>query len=502
MTNVCGDALVNMRGKREAKPSMIRDAFAHLGADAVVLSLGVACQIILAHLVIKQEYGLWVMLGNAAGTFFLVVHFGLPTLVARDVPKNPHLARNYAMRFMRIQAVFFVIIALVVFVLRGQFFSEEISFLLLMFVVLDLGFHYLSSVPRTALRALGRAPWEATIRIAERSAVTIGLLLLLLSGTSQLWAIALVGMSSNILSAGMMLFAFRLASQPRSKGLDASAVPSVKKVLWFALPLFLTLWFQRILWDVNEIALGVWEGYESVATYHVAWLVIGGALSIPLALRQAMLPVFGACEPNSKELSDVLRKALRFTTLLTPIGMPFIVLGGIFVLPLVFPPVYLDGGWSGASPMSLVVIMSLAWTMAMFASPFSVAVLVHSNTWRYALQHGTALVAGVVGALLFIPLIGLVGAAVGCVLAMSVRLLMGIKLSGWYHEFRHLCSTTAVLCTVMTGTLGVTWFGLVLDSNTTVFIGTAMSVLSLYAGQKVLSQWLHVREETTVASLA
>lgn len=102
-----------MREAHVNAPRLMRDAGSHIGADLVVLALGVLCQMVLVRLVTTSTYGTWVLLCNAAGTLFLLVHFGLPTLVARHVPRSPTDARPMVRRLVGAQASLLLICGVV-----------------------------------------------------------------------------------------------------------------------------------------------------------------------------------------------------------------------------------------------------------------------------------------------------------------------------------------------------------------------------------------------------
>jgi len=451
-----------MREAHVNAPRLMRDAGSHIGADLVVLALGVLCQMVLVRLVTTSTYGTWVLLCNAAGTLFLLVHFGLPTLVARHVPRSPTDARPMVRRLVGAQASLLLICGVVGGALVFSSASFGLPLVLFGLLFLDLALHHLASVPRAGLRALGRAPWDAAARIIERGVLCGGYVLMLLVGANDLILIAGVGMISNVASFGVIWWLFHREAPPNHGTHDTS--PPLRKMLWLGLPIFLTMWFQRTLWDVNEYFLAAWNGLDAVATYHVAWVVIGGALSIPLAMRQAMLPVFSACKDDRAALLSEVRRSTRILRSILPLGLLVLVGGSLLLMGVVFPDAYLEGSWRGDSALALVLLMSGAWCLGVLASPFSVLVLLQPNTWRYAGLHGSVLCLGILAAAVLVTPFGLLGAAASCLVAMTGRLLLGIKMSGVCRDLCQgwmrpaLATTGCVLAAVMLWS-SFTWLG-------------------------------------------
>lgn len=451
-----------MHAVRTKAPRLLRDASSHIGADLVVLILGVLCQMVLVRLVTTSTYGTWVLLCNAAGTLFLLIHFGLPTLVARHVPLTPTDARPMVRRLIGAQATILLLCGLVGGALVLNSASYDLPLVLFGLLFLDLALHHLASVPRAGLRALGRAPLDAAARVVERGTLCAGYVVMLMIGAHDLVAIAGVGVVSNLVSFCVIWWFFLQEAPDRSKEHDTS--PALRTMLWLGLPIFLTMWFQRTLWDVNEYFLAAWNGLDAVATYHVAWVVIGGALSIPLAMRQAMLPVFSACKDDREALLNEVRRSMRILHAILPLGLLVLVGGSLLMMGVVFPDAYLNGSWRGDSALALVVLMSGAWCLGVLASPFSVLVLIQPNTWRYAGLHGSVLCLGVLAAAVLVTPFGLLGAAASCLVAMTGRLLLGIKMSGVCQE---LCKgwvrpTLSTLGCVLAAVLlwsSFTWLG-------------------------------------------
>jgi len=92
---------VMVSGPQQRKPSVGRDSTWLVGADLFAVALAFLGQIILARMLLPEQYGWMVIAIDVYASFFLVVDLGLPTLLARDgaqapdlVPRAVHRTRN------------------------------------------------------------------------------------------------------------------------------------------------------------------------------------------------------------------------------------------------------------------------------------------------------------------------------------------------------------------------------------------------------------------------
>ena len=71
------------------RPSFGRDSVWLASADVVAVLLAFIGQLILARALMSESYGLFVIAVDLFATLFLLLDLGLPTLLARDGPRNP-----------------------------------------------------------------------------------------------------------------------------------------------------------------------------------------------------------------------------------------------------------------------------------------------------------------------------------------------------------------------------------------------------------------------------
>ena len=74
---------------RDRRPSFGRDSIWLASADVVAVLLAFVGQLILARALLSESYGLFVIAIDLFATLFLLLDLGLPTLLARDGPRQP-----------------------------------------------------------------------------------------------------------------------------------------------------------------------------------------------------------------------------------------------------------------------------------------------------------------------------------------------------------------------------------------------------------------------------
>ena len=203
----------------QRKPSVGRDSTWLVGADLFAVALAFLGQIILARMLLPEQYGWMVIAIDVYASFFLVVDLGLPTLLARDGAQAPDLVPRAVHRMYRYQALAMIPFALAALALRPDtWLVPEMPLALMLAALLTAVAHVGSYAPRSGLRVMGEARWEALTKVVERSITVLAYGALAFLGVTEasayLWAFcagALVGWLAPYVLV-------RLVAPPRSSG--------------------------------------------------------------------------------------------------------------------------------------------------------------------------------------------------------------------------------------------------------------------------------------------
>ena len=96
------------------RPSFGRDSVWLASADVVAVLLAFVGQLILARALLSESYGLFVIAIDLFATLFLLLDLGLPTLLARDGPRNPTAIWSGMLRIYRLQGLAVILFAPIV----------------------------------------------------------------------------------------------------------------------------------------------------------------------------------------------------------------------------------------------------------------------------------------------------------------------------------------------------------------------------------------------------
>ena len=367
------------------RPEFGRDSVWLASADVIAVFLAFAGQLLLARALISESYGLFVIAIDLFATLFLLLDLGLPTLLARDGPRNPSAIWSGVLRIYRLQglAVFlFAPIAALVVVSQS---AHDTLMLLGAGVALV---HIASYAPRTALRAAGDARFESLTKVVERIVTTIGYAVLFSLASTNVVAYATVFFIGAIVGLLLAFFgAYRICAKSDEQT-DSSALGSVwvsnKTILLAALPFAITLGVLPYVIRIEKFILASELGYDEVALFHVAQLAWLAGLLVPQAMRSALLPVLGASRQQPSLFKQHLERVESICFALVPIGL----LSGAAIvwilLPLGFPAEYFDGTL-GASARDVFMILLIGWAITVLSVPSYTALQAGDQPWLFTL---------------------------------------------------------------------------------------------------------------------
>ena len=87
------------------RPKLARDTMWLASSDGLAIIIGLIGQIILAKALLQTDYGLLVIILDAFATMYILIDAGLPTILARDVPRSPGASRQAVRRILKLQAM-------------------------------------------------------------------------------------------------------------------------------------------------------------------------------------------------------------------------------------------------------------------------------------------------------------------------------------------------------------------------------------------------------------
>jgi O-antigen/teichoic acid export membrane protein len=202
---------------------------------------------------------------------------------------------------------------------------------------------------------------------------------------------------------------------------------SNKELILSALPFAITLGVIPLIGRFEKLLLSAYHGTAEVAVFHVAFLAYLAGLTLPQAIRAAMLPILGQIRTDISATMTEIRKARRIILWLIPLGL----VGGAVVVKLLMQVAfsdYVDDSYG------LFLILLAGWAITMLTAPNYVAVQAGANPWRFTLMLFIGVSIAIISALAFIPELGVVGAAYSSVIGALAIGVVAVVFSGEFSN--------------------------------------------------------------------
>ena len=401
------------------RPKLARDTVWLASSDGLAIIFGLIGQVILAKALLQSDYGLLVVILDAFATMYILIDAGLPTIIARDVPRNPGASRMAVRRVLKLQMLIAIPFLFGSAIISTAIWDDAPVELLLACALVAFG-HIMSYPHKAMLRALGEARIESILKLIERI-ITTGLYYVFLMSDYDSPTIYACGFSIGVFISliGTLWIGERL-SIDRSSDLP-SEWNSNKTLLISALPFAVTLGILPYVTKLEKFLLAGLSTYNDVSLYHVAQLAWIAGLMLPQAMRAALLPYLGEARNDPVKFSNRMLIAHHWTIILLPIGL----IAGHAIVSFSIPR-FFDSNYSDA--VQVFDILLAGWAMTLLAIPWYVALQAGHNPWRFTALIASVVIAAGVSGWVLIPYYGVMGAAwasvIGCCMMLSLAKLL------------------------------------------------------------------------------
>jgi len=402
------------------KPELGRDTVWLASSDGLAIVFGLIGQVILAKALLQSDYGVLVIILDAFATMYILVDAGLPTILARDIPRAPGCAKVAVRRIYRLQMLIAIPFILGSLVFAHFIWQDVPAGLIELCAVIAFG-HIMSYPHRSLLRALGEARIESMVKLSERVITTSLYAFLLFQGFTLSSAYALAFAIGVVISLGLSVWqGERVAAKIKFDGNLPVDWSSNKSLIIAALPFAITLGILPYVTKLEKFLLAYFSSYDEVAIYHVAQLAWIAGLMLPQAMRASLLPYLGEVRDEPAQFSQRMLKAHHYTVMLLPIGLISGVLISHFSIPFFFGSEYYGA-------VEVFDILLAGWACALLSVPWYGALQAGNNPWRFTALIGMVVLAASISGWFIIPVAGVVGAAWASVIGCSL-MLSGSKL--------------------------------------------------------------------------
>ena len=432
------------------RPKLARDTVWLASSDGLAIILGLIGQVILAKALLQSDYGLLVVILDAFATMYILIDAGLPTILARDVPRSPGASKQAVRRVLKLQALIAIPFLLMSAFVSTSIWADAPLELLLACAIIAFG-HIMSYPHKAMLRALGEARIESFLKLLERAITTFLYWVFLTkdfgSPTIYAWGFS-IGVFISLI--GTLWIGERLARDENGELSDDWK--SNKSLFIAALPFAVTLGILPYVTKLEKFLLAALTNYDDVSLYHVAQLAWIAGLMLPQAMRAALLPYLGEVRDKPEQFAKRMLTAHHWTLVLLPVGL---VAGHVIVSISI--PRFFDSDYSQA--VEVFDILLAGWAMTLLSIPWYVALQAGHNPWRFTSLIGMIVIGAGVSGWLLIPEYGVMGAAWASLIGCSIMLSFSKLLCG---DDERLTDVLAIFCVISCYLLSIgSWLAII-----------------------------------------
>ena len=383
-------------------------------AEAIAIAVGLVSQVILTRGLSAEEFGTWIVIFDVGLTLFLLADPGLSTVIGRELPSNPQLSSPFLFSIMKLQ-ISLIFITMLFAVAFFQLFTNPFDFPIIPLTLLFMGAMSFASslVYKAFLRSLGKANWEATMRVIDRILLAGGYLFVY-EANGELGEYCLVLCFVPIMTTlSLSILCIKLASS-LSKNLESvndSSFTSLS-LLRRSLPYFAFIGMLQVLDRLDKLLLYIHRPSEHIATYGISLLVFFTGMAVNRIIRNIMLPWFTETK-NLPPASIIARfkVAFMFVALLVPIGIIVAQLVMMTIPLVVFPEEFVTPNHGYFSSESIFRILLVTWSINMLCSPSWESIRAFSSPSKLNIVTFSGLVVALLFGLFSVSRWGVYGAA-------------------------------------------------------------------------------------------
>lgn len=355
-----------------------------------------------------EGYGQLNFIISFVGLFSIIGDLGLQTLIIKDISKNPEKAGEYFNNLflfrILISVLFFIIVSFFAQFLHNTSIAQNI-------ILYSLGilFVLLTNFDLSFLTAFQEIKYNALSDIIQKLTYTLGAIVVIIFNY-KLFGIIIAGAVSSIFLFIFSFFAIKKFIKIKKLNINKKYI---KEKVILASPFILTSIFWTIYFSIDRIFITYFVGNYATGLYSISYTFIGFLLGILAILNTPFFPIFSKFSNNKLKLEEIIKKYLYLLYLFI---IP-VTIGGIYLTPkiisLVFGSQYLGGTFA------FQLIMFFFLLNAIGAANYYL--LITNNLEKYSLKLlGLSAATNILLNLIFIPWLGIVGAAITTIISEIV----------------------------------------------------------------------------------
>ena len=340
--------------------------------------------------------------------FTIIGDLGISTYCIRSVSKDNRRANKYFNNLIIFKFLLISLFLLFVFLFSRIIPKNSITKQLILIYAIGVLFSILSNFSLSFYDAFQKLRYRAIYEIIIKLSYTIGILIVIffnykIFGIVVAYALAFV--------FGFIFLYFNLNKIIKIKPIFDKKF--IKKTIIFSSPFILTSIFWTIYFSMDRVFISHFIDNYSVGLYSIAYTFIGFLIGIMAILHNTFLPAMSNLSKNKQKLGVVVKRYLQMIYLFS---IPATI-GGIYlvkrIISLVFGSQYLAGQMS----FSLILFFFLLNSVGMV----NYYLLITNHFEKFSVKLlGIASITNIFLNIIFIPIFGIIGAAITTLISESI----------------------------------------------------------------------------------
>jgi|Deesub1362A_J573_1020465.scaffolds.fasta_scaffold00985_8 O-antigen/teichoic acid export membrane protein len=449
---------------------MINNSFALFLSRILTWLFGFALTIFLVRYLGDIDFGKLFFAISFTAILAILPHFGLDTLITREIAKEKGRAKTILFNAVLIQS-FLGLFSYLLMIIIVNLLGYPRDTVLAVYIV---GLYSILSIFTLSFRSVFQAfemmEYPAVGNVVEKTVVTLLTIFFLLKGYGLI-------MVTTVLFFGAVInFLWHLLFLKRILNLDLVIKDfdglQAKKLLFEAAPFFLVLVFGTIHYRIDAIMLSLMTNDAVVGWYGAAYRLFDALGFIRTILGIVIFPIL--CKYFVNSLKKFQKYVKKFLNLLIGTAIP-ISLGTFILSDRIIKLLY---GESFAESIPVLQILSIALVFTYVTCILSAVIIVTNNQKKLALTAGFAAVLNPLMNLIAIPRFQHVGAAFTTLITeFFIMCLCFYFLPKGILNFKNFSVTAKAL---LAGTVMSIFLWILKDLNLIFLILTSFTIYSLF----------------------
>lgn len=335
-------------------------------------------------------------------------------MIIRDISKNTKKAKEYYNNLFLFRIIISLLFILVVFIFA--LFQKSSTIDLIIIYAIGMGFFLLGNFNLSFLISFQENKYQAISDAIQKVTYTLGVILVIVLNY-KLFGIIVANAVASVVVFVFSFFAIKKFIKIKNLKLNKKYI---KQKLILASPFIFTCIFWTIYFNIDRIFITYIRGNYATGLYSISNTFLGFLLSFIGILSTTFFPVLSNVSNNKLKLKSIVDKYLLLIYLFSAPAT----IGCIYLAPQIITLVFGSQYLGGTIAFQLVMLFFLLNSVGLV----NYYLLITNNLEKYSLKIlGVSTGTNLLLNFIFVPWLGIVGAAITTIIAEVVIFILSYK---------------------------------------------------------------------------